>query len=99
MKVTKFKNGHFSVKADKKNRNLLEDLINNVELDFLLLGEPRLTGNGTDVSHALYNAHTDSLYLIIQSEIDEYNKGKRVKLIAFHMSKADREELEKQLSF
>lgn len=81
MKVTKFKNGNFNVKADEENRELLEDLLNSIELDFTPSGDSGCASN-YEMYHPLFNSNTLCEYLILDSDISHYKEGKTVKLIA-----------------
>lgn len=93
MIIKKFKNGNFNVKHEPKydnSDNLIEQLCNSSELDFMLAGEVGCLGNYS-IYYPLYNAHTDLIYVVTGRDCYKYKQGKTVKLYGRVM---DTEELE-----
>lgn len=91
--IRQFKNGNFNIKADAVGQNLLEDLHNCADTDFMLFGEVSTVGN-SEVSYKFYNNYTDKLYLVLGSEVEDYKQGRSVKLRPCLMTKEDYTELD-----
>ena len=95
MIITGFKNGNFNVKHEADydySNDLIEQLCNSSELDFMLAGDEGCFGN-FDMYYPLYNAYTDMLYLPTGSDCHKYRQGKAVKLYGIVMDDDERKEL------
>ena len=104
MIVKRFKNGNFNVKAEageltgsgsyleRDGLELIIDLCNSSELDFMPAGDEGCFGN-FDMYYPLYNAYTDMLYLPTGSDCHKYRQGKAVKLYGRPLDQDEREEL------
>lgn len=103
MKIQKFKNGNFAVRREPKydseidnegfgrTKNLLFDLLNSAELDFVLAGEEGCAGN-YDVFYPLYNYNTGLIYSIYGEDCRRYADGEHVHIYG---RKPDESEIEK----
>ena len=104
MIIKRFKNGNFNVKAEadeltgsgsyleRDGLELIIDLCNSAELDFVLAGDEGCAGNW-DMYYPLYNAYTDMLYLPTGSDCIAYQEGKTVKLYGRPLDQDEREAL------
>ena len=104
MIINRFKNGNFNVKAEASETSgsgsylerdgleLIIDLCNSSELDFVLAGDEGCFGN-FDMYYPLYNAYTDLLYLPTGSDCIAYQEGRSVKLYGRKLDNDEREEL------
>lgn len=93
MLIKKFKNGNFSITAESSDLSgsgsylerdgleLIIDLCNSAELDFVVIGDEGCNGNW-DMYYPLYNYYTGMMYLPTGSDCELYRQGKTVKLYA-----------------
>ena len=95
MIIKRFNNGNFNVKHEADydySNDLIEQLCNSSELDFVPAGDEGSFGNW-DVYYPLYNAYTDMIYLPTGSDCNKYRQGKAVKLRGRVMDAYERQEL------
>ena len=95
MIIKRFKNGNFNVKHEADydySNDLIEQLCNSIELDFMIAGDEGCFGN-FDMYYPLYNAYIDRLYLITGSDCTLYQAGKTVKLYGRPLDQDEREAL------
>ncbi len=79
MIIKKFKNNNISVKYERNidySNNLIEQLCNSAELDFIPADEPVYYWT-------LYNTNTLKFYNINDNDINNFKLGKTVRLIAY----------------
>lgn len=83
MRIKKFKNGNFNFQREPffdEDKDLLFLLCDSIELDFEL--KEADCGMGYIGGHRLYNANTDKEYFLSYKDIDDFKKGRTVKLVA-----------------
>lgn len=106
MKIRKCKNGSFFVKREPEHDtplndadfgnglNLIFDLVNSAELDFVIAGDEGCADN-FHMYYPLFNHYTGLLYLPTDYECADYIAGETVHIIG---RKPDRYELESLIS-
>lgn len=99
MKIKKYKNGNFAVKRepdydshDERGMELLIDLCNSSELDFVIAGDEGCAGN-YDMYYPLYNAYTGMMYLPTGKDCSNYNFGEWIHLYGKELDAYDIESL------
>ena len=92
MKIKKFKNGNFNIKADNKGAVLLHDLYDSASLDFAPAGDEQ-TASNYHMAYPMFSHFTGMLYLPTSIDCERYAQGKSVKLVGRPLTDEERTEL------